>query len=228
MTLVYGILKSTNMKIFQMGCFYMASAISKSSLVFGKQSLPRIGAISASFLRTKSNLNDERAKCGENKYSTRPLAGEIIKPDDVDEKITNEVIEAVNNQIQTGTTGRLFAVVQLAARQYKITENDLVLLTGNNPMAIGDRIVLEKILLLGSKDFTLVGHPLLSKDQIRIEATVIEKTLSPVVTLFKMKRRKEYRRMKFFRIPQTVLRINSISLKELSKPDVEGVEGRIF
>ena len=43
---------------------------------------------------------------------------------------------------------------------------------------IGQRIRLEKVLLVGSKDFTLIGRPFLPRDQISVEATVVEKTLT--------------------------------------------------
>ena len=42
----------------------------------------------------------------------------------------------------------------------------------------GQRIRLEKILLVGSSDFTLVGRPLLPRDLVNVEATVVEKSLS--------------------------------------------------
>ena len=43
---------------------------------------------------------------------------------------------------------------------------------------LGQRIRLEKVLLVGSKDFTLIGRPFLPRDQISVEATVVEKTLT--------------------------------------------------
>ena len=34
------------------------------------------------------------------------------------------------------------------------------------------------MLLVGSKDFTLIGRPMLPRDLINVEATVVEKTLT--------------------------------------------------
>ena len=42
----------------------------------------------------------------------------------------------------------------------------------------GQRIRLEKILLVGAFDFTLMGRPLLPRDLVNVEATVVEKSLS--------------------------------------------------
>ena len=42
----------------------------------------------------------------------------------------------------------------------------------------GQRIRLEKVLLIGAKDFTLFGRPFLPRDLVNIEATIVEKSLS--------------------------------------------------
>jgi large subunit ribosomal protein L21 len=51
------------------------------------------------------------------------------------------------------------------------------------------------VLLVGGRDFTIAGKPLVSKELVRIEATVIEKTLSNNVIVFRYKPRKNNRRM---------------------------------
>ena len=43
---------------------------------------------------------------------------------------------------------------------------------------IGTRITLDKVTLVGSTDFTLMGRPVLPRDLVRVEATVVEKNLS--------------------------------------------------
>ena len=43
---------------------------------------------------------------------------------------------------------------------------------------IGTRITLDKVTLVGSRDFTLLGRPVLPRDLVRVEATVVEKNLS--------------------------------------------------
>ena len=75
-----------------------------------------------------------------------------------------------------------------------MTDGDLVIVTGNSPVSNGDVIRLEKVLLLGSADFTLLGRPLLRPDLVRVEATCIEKSLTHTYTHFKKKRRKQYMR----------------------------------
>lgn len=145
-------------------------------------------------------------------------------------RIINDVVSKVNNQIINKSHGRLFAVIHLLNRQWKITAEDVLVLEGFWPPNVGDTIRLEKVLLVGSSDFSLVGRPLLRPDLVNIQATVIEKRLSHTKTHFKKKRRKQYQRINFYRFQQTMIRINSIQLTSQvnEKQDIEGISGRIF
>ncbi|XP_029670274.1 39S ribosomal protein L21, mitochondrial [Formica exsecta] len=122
--------------------------------------------------------------------------------------------------------GRMFAVVQVCGKQFKVTENDIIIVEGFWPPNIGDRLKLEKVLLVGSTDFTLVGRPLLNRELISVDVTVIEKTLSHTKTRFRFRKRKQYRRINFFRIQHTMLRINCININGNidEKKEVEGLD----
>ncbi|KAM9223421.1 large ribosomal subunit protein bL21m isoform 2-T2 [Leptosomus discolor] len=63
--------------------------------------------------------------------------------------------------IATGQYGRLFAVVHFASKQWKITSEDLIMMDNVLEAECGDRIRMEKVLLVGADDFTLIGRPLL-------------------------------------------------------------------
>ena len=91
---------------------------------------------------------------------------------------TRDIWEKVNKQIIDKSYGRLFAVILVDKHQHKLTDGDLLMVLDDIGASNGQRIRLEKILLIGSKDFTLIGRPLLPRDLINIEATVVEKTLS--------------------------------------------------
>ncbi|ETN59074.1 hypothetical protein AND_009318 [Anopheles darlingi] len=109
--------------------------------------------------------------------------------------------EAINKQLETGTEGRLFAVVQLCGKQFKITTGDIIVVEGYWPPENGDRLRLDK-------------------------ATIVEKTLSHTRTHFRKKRRKQYMRINFYRNQQTMIRINSIEitrkLAESGAPEATG------
>ncbi|KAK5865417.1 hypothetical protein PBY51_019691 [Eleginops maclovinus] len=122
------------------------------------------------------------------------------------------VVSTVNRSIEQQDFGRLFAVVHFASRQWKVTGEDLILIENHLEAGCGERIRLEKVLLVGAEDFTLVGRPLLGKDLVRVEATVIEKTESWPKVHMRFWKRHRYQRKMIIVQPQTVLRINSIEL----------------
>lgn len=105
------------------------------------------------------------------------------------------MINEINDQIATNKTGRLFAIIQVCGKQFKVTENDIIIVEGFWPPNIGERLKLEKVLLMGSTDFTLVGRPILNRELVSVEALVIEKTLSHTKTRFRFRKRKQYRRI---------------------------------
>ncbi|XP_073460662.1 large ribosomal subunit protein bL21m isoform X2 [Aquarana catesbeiana] len=144
---------------------------------------------------------------------SEPPWPKIKLPDIIEETEQHrELVKNVNNLIATGQFGRLFAVVHFASKQWKITDEDLVLIHVPVEAQCGDRIRLEKVLLVGSDNFTLIGKPLLGKDLVRVEATVIEKTESHPKINMKFWRRHRYQKKKIIVTPQTILRINSIEI----------------
>ncbi|XP_008562629.1 PREDICTED: 39S ribosomal protein L21, mitochondrial-like, partial [Galeopterus variegatus] len=82
---------------------------------------------------------------------------EIVLPDPVEETRHHRV----NKLIATGQYGRLFAVVHFASHQWKVTSEDLILIGNELDLVCGERIRLEKVLLVGADNFTLLGKPLL-------------------------------------------------------------------
>ncbi|KFV65017.1 hypothetical protein N307_14977, partial [Dryobates pubescens] len=70
----------------------------------------------------------------------------------------------------------------------------------------------QEVLLVGADDFTLLGRPLLGKELVRVEATVVEKTESWPKVHMRFWRRHNYQRKRTIVTPQTVLRINSIEV----------------
>lgn len=145
-------------------------------------------------------------------------------------KLTKEIVQKINDLTVENKQGRLFAVVHVAGKQRKITDGDILIVEGYWPPNVGDKISLDKVLMVGASNFSLIGRPVVQKGLVNIEATVIEKTLSHTKTNFKKKRRKQYTRIHFYRIPQTYLRINKIELKgELNNPpEVRGLETAVF
>lgn len=123
-----------------------------------------------------------------------------------------EVVSTVNQKILQRDFGRLFAVVHFAGRQWKVTDEDLIMIENHIEAGCGERIRMEKVLLVGAEDFTLIGRPLLGKELVRVDATVIEKTQSWPKVHMRFWRRHRYQRKRVVIQPQTVLRINSVQV----------------
>lgn len=107
-----------------------------------------------------------------------------------------DVTSAINEQIKNDETGRLFAVVHFAGHQFKVTENDVVIVMNHWPPYPGDVITLDKVLVVGGKDFSIVGRPIVNKELVTVTATVIEKSLSHVQTRFNFIAKENYRRIR--------------------------------
>lgn len=138
-----------------------------------------------------------------------------------------EFFDKVNEEIATQLPRkRLFAIVYLYAMQHLFTEGDYVMIRNKwVPAAIGDRIKLERVLLVGSDNLTLLGRPVLDRDLVHVEATVVEKTLSQTyTTLIHTANRAGYRRWRFNRYPLSILRINEIRVCHKINESVQQVQ----
>ncbi|XP_037825919.1 39S ribosomal protein L21, mitochondrial-like [Lucilia sericata] len=167
--------------------------------------------------------------CQQAKLVTQDIAP-VKKVTKEEQEKCEQVFSKVNQQLAKKEEGRLFAVVHLCGKQFKVTAGDIILVEGYWPPTIGDEIRLEKVLLAGAKDFTLIGAPLLEPGLVDVKATIIEKTLTHTKTHFKNKRRKQYLRINFQRSPNTMIRINSIEVtRKVDEPSKQPFnENRIF
>lgn len=55
------------------------------------------------------------------------------------------VVQKVNSLIEKGDYGRLFAIVHFASRQWKVTNEDLILIENHIDAECGERIRMEKV-----------------------------------------------------------------------------------
>lgn len=53
----------------------------------------------------------------------------------------------VNDQVANKEEGRLFAVIHVTGKQFKITQDDIIILQGYWPPQTGDKIRFEKVFL---------------------------------------------------------------------------------
>ena len=128
---------------------------------------------------------------------------------DRDTVIVNKISNEGKNLPKQGIIENGFVVIQIGGKQYKVTTGDTIIVNKLYGCDVADEIVLNKVLLLGTKDLTAIGRPLLN--QIQVKAQVEEQTRASKVIVFKKKRRKGYKRHRGFRAEITTLRIKEIS-----------------
>lgn len=124
-----------------------------------------------------------------------------------------EVFDKVNEVIRSKNLGQTFAVIHLYSRQYLLHIGDIFSIPKAIPADVGEKIKLEKCLLVGNGDFTLIGRPVLNRDLVQVEAVVVEKTMTQ--TYFNMKaipRDRNNRRYNFTREPLSMLRVTDITV----------------
>uniref|UniRef100_H2XYR3 Large ribosomal subunit protein bL21m n=1 Tax=Ciona intestinalis TaxID=7719 RepID=H2XYR3_CIOIN len=116
----------------------------------------------------------------------------------------------VNECIAEAQNQRLFAVVVYGAKHYKVTDLDLIQTTGYIDAEPGEKIRLEKVLLVGGKDFTIVGRPILKRSLAKVEAVVVEKTPGAQKIIQRYIKKKNFQRKYVYTPVHTVLRITRV------------------
>ena len=101
----------------------------------------------------------------------------------------------------------MYAVIRTGGKQARVTSGDLVRVE-KLPGEIGDRIELAEVLMLGGEGGEKVGTPLVAG--ARVTGTITAQARGPKLLLFKMKRRKGYRRKQGHRQSYTEIRIDGI------------------
>ncbi|KAL1099578.1 hypothetical protein V6Z11_D05G172400 [Gossypium hirsutum] len=114
----------------------------------------------------------------------------------------------------------VFAVVQIGSHQFKVSNGDSIFTERLKFCEVNDKLILNKVLLLGSPTQTIIGRPILP--DAAVHAVVEEHALDAKVIIFKKKRRKNYRRTKGHRQELTKLRITDIQGIEKQEIKTDG------
>ena len=107
--------------------------------------------------------------------------------------------------------GGMFAVVELAGSQHKVTTDDVLNVNRLKPVEnypVGSVHTLRDVMMVGSSHQTLVGMPYVTGAEV--DVMVEEVTQDEKVVVFKKRRRKNYKRKKGHRRNLTLLRILDI------------------
>lgn len=104
----------------------------------------------------------------------------------------------------------MYAVIKTGGKQYKVAAGDKLKvekLVGD----VGSIVVIDKVLLIADGETTTVGAPLVAG--AKVNATVVSHGRGDKVMIFKMRRRKHYRKTQGHRQSYTEIQIDTISAK---------------
>lgn len=103
-------------------------------------------------------------------------------------------------------TPPMFMVVVIKGKQYKLTMDDVVISESMGPdIDVNETVRMEGVMLVGSKDWTVVGTPQVPSASIDLQCEEHVKTAK--MWIFKKKRRKGYARNQGHRQKVTMLRV---------------------
>lgn len=103
----------------------------------------------------------------------------------------------------------MFAVLKTGGKEYRVAKGDMIRvekLEGN----VGDQVTLKDVLMVSGDGQVHLGAPALSNAVITGE--IVREAKGKKVLTYKMKKRKNYRRMKGHRQTYTYLKVNEITL----------------
>ncbi|KAI9461421.1 ribosomal protein L21-like protein [Boletus coccyginus] len=109
-----------------------------------------------------------------------------------------------------------YVIASVVGRKYILTPRDVLTVPHLKDVRVGDTLHLRDIHEIGSREYTLRGDPLLPRNHVKVEATVIEHTKGKMEVVFKKKRRKGYQKTIKNKHPYTRLRIGPVQFTNLS------------
>ncbi|XVF30008.1 hypothetical protein REPUB_Repub16aG0020300 [Reevesia pubescens] len=146
-------------------------------------------------------------------FSTIPKSSESeaavvdAQPDNVEpEPEPAQLVEAAKEEPKRE---EIFAVVMIGSRQYIVFPGRYLYTQRLKGANVNDKVVLNKVLLVGTKTTTYIGKPVVTN--AAVHAVVEEQGLNPKVVVFKYKKKKNYRRNIGHRQPNTRIRITGIT-----------------
>jgi len=101
----------------------------------------------------------------------------------------------------------MYAVIKTGGKQYRV-EQGQKLRVEKLPGNPGDTIELDQVLLVAGGDTPKIGQPLV--EGAKVSAEIVAQDRAKKIIVFKLKRRKNYRRKYGHRQPYTELKITGI------------------
>lgn len=103
----------------------------------------------------------------------------------------------------------VYAVIEIKGRQMVVREGDIVRLPYHSDVEEGARLKADRVLLVRDEDTTKIGAPDVKGAEVALE--VLKHGRERKITVFKKKRRKDYRRTRGHRQPYTEAVVSKIA-----------------
>lgn len=101
----------------------------------------------------------------------------------------------------------MYAIIHAGGHQHRVAK-DQVLRLDRQAWAVGDKIEIDKVLLVQSESGSQVGAPYVSG--AKVVATVLDHGQAKKIRVFKYKAKKNYRRRQGHRSQYTTVRVDDI------------------
>lgn len=101
----------------------------------------------------------------------------------------------------------MFAIIRTGGKQYKVQKDDVIRVEKIEGKQ-GDTVELDDVLFLADGKSAKFGAPTLKGASVK--GSILEQARNAKITIFKKKRRQNYRRKRGHRQEQTVIRITDI------------------
>lgn len=103
----------------------------------------------------------------------------------------------------------MYAIIESCGRQYKVAEGDVVFFEKLDAEE-GKKVTFDKVVLVSEDGKVQVGNPYVKS--VKVEGKVVSHGKAKKILVYKMKPKKNYRRMQGHRQPYTKVEITSIKL----------------
>ncbi|CAN8303388.1 unnamed protein product [Cochlearia groenlandica] len=141
---------------------------------------------------------------------SRPFAPKFAESAVATEPETTDIEGVVvSDVVDKPKREEIFAVVMVGGRQYIVFPGRYLYTQRLKDANVNDQIVLNKVLLVGTKTHTYIGKPVVTN--ATVHAVVENQGLNDKVVVFKYKPKKKYRRNIGHRQPNTRIRITGIT-----------------
>lgn len=101
----------------------------------------------------------------------------------------------------------MYAVIRSGGKQYRVSQGGS-LRVERLPGEVGSSVTLDDVLMIGGVGDVKIGTP--KVDGAQITGTIVAQGRGPKIRIFKMKRRKGYRRTQGHRQDYTEIRVDEI------------------